>query len=65
VTKGDATGVYLVDEDSHVSLVDFKPGLSNSEVIEVPQGLEPGQTIVVFGQNSLEDGQLVNIITSK
>ncbi len=65
ITRDEVNGVFVVGDDKRVVFTAFNSGRSNSEVIEVIDGLTPGQTIVTYGHNNLEDGKLVKIIDSK
>jgi RND family efflux transporter MFP subunit len=54
------SAVYIADEKAHKT--SFKPGISNGNLVEVLEGLQTGQKVVVHGQNQLEDGDLVLIV---
>lgn len=63
VVRDEVMGVFVVDGMQAV----FKPftaGYSNVASVEAKEGLEPSQTVVVYGHNNLEDGQPVNIVGS-
>jgi RND family efflux transporter MFP subunit len=64
IVRDEVMGVFIVSADGHAAYAPFTAGHANAEVIEVTEGLEPGQTLVVYGHNNLEDGQLVNIVNS-
>ena len=52
--------VYLVN-DSTVRKIKVKPGIRQSNKIEILEGLEENQKVVVFGQQGLRDGSEVNV----
>jgi len=64
VNRNDVNGIFTVDDEGRAAFSAFTAGESNSDVIEVTEGLQPGQRVVVYGQNNLEDGKLVKIIAS-
>lgn len=63
VVRDEVMGVFVID-DMQAVFKPFAAGYSNVASIEVKEGLEPGQTVVVYGHNNLEDGQPVNIVGS-
>ena len=54
--------VFTVNEQNIASRREVTIGLEDESLIEVLEGLEPGQTIVIAGQNFLSDGDPVRII---
>ncbi len=62
VTRNEVSGAFVVNDDKRAVFTPFKAGDANATMIEVTDGLEPGQMVVVYGQNNLNDGQLVNIV---
>ncbi|MGI6037217.1 MAG: efflux RND transporter periplasmic adaptor subunit [Limnochordia bacterium] len=61
VTRGDEVFVYVV-EDGRASSRPVVSGMETNGFVEIHQGLQPGDTVIVRGQNFLEDGSPVNII---
>jgi RND family efflux transporter MFP subunit len=64
LVRDEVMGVFVVSEDGHAAYTSFTAGHANTDVIEITEGLQPGQILVVYGQNNLEDGALVNIVNS-
>ncbi|MFH1861224.1 MAG: efflux RND transporter periplasmic adaptor subunit [bacterium] len=64
LTRNEKQGTFLVNSERRAVFTPLIIGSTNPDEVEVLQGAEPGQLIVVFGQNLLNDGQLVNIIES-
>jgi multidrug resistance efflux pump len=59
VTRGQLTGVFVVD-DSGVSVLRLiKPGKTNKDRIEIQSGLKPGDQVIVSDVESLVDGTRV------
>jgi len=53
------TFVYLVNDDSTVSVRPVKLGVTDGDRVEVLSGLQPGDRIVVDGADKLRDGAKV------
>lgn len=51
--------VYVVNDDSTVSMRSVTPGPSNGDQISITKGLQPGETVVVDGADQLRDGARV------
>lgn len=62
--RQERTGVFVVDDDRRAAFTPLQIGLENADIVEVLSGLQPGQTVVVYGQNNLNDGDLVKIVES-
>ncbi|NJN94659.1 MAG: hypothetical protein HC875_11450 [Anaerolineales bacterium] len=61
VTVDSQRLVYRVNE-GQVEQVNVTTGLSNDTEIEIISGLKAGDSIVVTGQSSLQDGSKVKIV---
>jgi multidrug efflux pump subunit AcrA (membrane-fusion protein) len=59
-TKNGASCVYVV-KDGRSALREVATGISNETDMQIIEGLEEGETVVVRGQNLLEDGTPVVI----
>jgi membrane fusion protein (multidrug efflux system) len=59
VYRESGVGVFIV-QDSAVHYAPIKQGIEVENRIEILDGVQEGQTIVVLGQNNLQDGSLVN-----
>lgn len=55
--------VYVVQDDSIAIKRDLKLGIEQGDRVEIINGLQAGDQIVVTGQNSLEDSSKVRIAT--
>jgi len=59
--------VYVIEDDgtgkktSKFRMV--KPGLRTSDEVEIMNGLDRGESVVLFGQTRIEDGSLVKVIS--
>lgn len=51
--------LFVVGEDSKVESRDIKVGLMNDAEVEILDGIEPGDTVVVTNQDKLQDGKKV------
>jgi len=59
---GDSIPYVFVLNGNRVRKVPVKVGIRTSEGYEVIEGLKFGDTVVVFGANTLKDGSLVKIV---
>lgn len=51
--------LFVVGEDGKVELREVKVGLMNDAEVEILDGIEPGDTVVVTNQDKLQDGKKV------
>jgi multidrug efflux pump subunit AcrA (membrane-fusion protein) len=69
VTRQDEYFVFVVKDDgtegAHAELRRIVPGMQIDNKLEVVEGLEPGETIVLRGQTLLEDGTRVKIVETE
>lgn len=61
VNKGDIKVVYLV-KDGTAFERKITPGISNSDFIEIVEGLQEGDRVVTAGQNLLKDQVAVKVV---
>ncbi len=61
VTERGGRKVVFVLEGQKVSRRDVALGLGDDDVVEIRQGLEPGERVVVRGIETLQDGQRVRV----
>jgi multidrug efflux pump subunit AcrA (membrane-fusion protein) len=54
--------VFTVDGEGIARRREIRPGLGNEEFIEILEGLELGEQVVVAGQNFLSDGEAVRVV---
>jgi multidrug efflux pump subunit AcrA (membrane-fusion protein) len=60
VTLNKKIGVY-VEADKMVSFRPVNPGFQDGWKTQIPQGLNPGEHIVVVGHRIIKDGEKVNV----
>lgn len=60
----DETVVYVLKEDATVERRSVKTGLASEEKIEIVEGLEAGEEVVVQGVNNITDGTPVQRVDS-
>jgi len=63
ITLNNEQTVYVVD-DEMVGSRTVKTGIQEGWRIEITEGLEAGEQVVVVGHRSLSDGQTVNVVKS-
>ena len=63
VTRGDVTAVFVVQDDNTVRLQEIKQSLKVDDLVEVSDGLQEGDVVVVRGQTLLEDGTNVSVVS--
>lgn len=56
--------VFVVNKDLTVTRREIRPGIRNAGVVEILNGLEPGEVIVTEGLMSLRDGAKVKTVDS-
>ncbi|GHV75875.1 membrane protein [Spirochaetia bacterium] len=54
--------VFVVNQNSIAERRVISPGLENEDLVEVTEGLSPGEQVVSAGQNFLSDGDLVRVV---
>ncbi len=62
VVPGDPPSVFVVNEDNRIDQRSVTTGLQDDHRIEILQGLQAGDWVVIAGQDTLEDGTPVQII---
>lgn len=63
LTENDEQVVYVVDQANKVQQRVITTGISDNERVEVLEGLQPGDTVVVVGQRNLSDEALVEVVS--
>lgn len=61
VIKEGKTFVFIAKED-RAYIREVKTGLDDGKLVEIVDGLTPGEFIINSGQNFIEDGQLINVV---
>lgn len=62
VLKGNGESVYLLDAANRVQLRRVEVGLRGSKLAEIKSGLEPGDRVIVGGQEKYSEGEQVSPI---
>ncbi len=57
----DNTFLFVINEDNTVTRKEVTLGLQNTALVEITEGLESGEIVVVEGNYGLEDGEKVKI----
>lgn len=65
IIRNEQLGVFTVNEENIAFFSPIKTGDENIQMVEVIQGLTEGQTVVIYGQNNLDDDRLVKIMKSE
>jgi RND family efflux transporter MFP subunit len=59
VIKGNGRVVYAVDEANHVHIRPVQVGMEGSKLAEITSGLQPGERVIMGGQERYQDGEVV------
>ena len=62
VLKGDQESVYVLDADNRVHIRTVVVGLRGSKLAEIKSGIQPGDRVVLGGQENYNDGEQVSPI---
>jgi RND family efflux transporter MFP subunit len=65
VLNGDRQTVYSLDEDNRIHIRNVEVGIRGSKLAEIKSGLEPGDRVVVGGQEKYTEGERVDAILTK
>lgn len=60
INKNDMNALFVVDEDV-VRLQPVEMGIQDGWRMQVAKGLMPGDKVIVMGQRSIDDGEVVNV----
>jgi ribosomal protein S8 len=60
VLKGDQESVYVLDADNRVHIRTVVVGLRGSKLAEIKSGIQPGDRVVLGGQENYNDGEQVS-----
>jgi RND family efflux transporter MFP subunit len=64
IQKGDETYVFVVDKDNIAHSRKVETGIWEGPYMEIVDGLQPGEILVLAGQTKLVEGTKVNIVKS-
>jgi multidrug efflux pump subunit AcrA (membrane-fusion protein) len=54
--------VFITDEGNTARRREVQPGLENEELVEILEGIDTGEKVVIAGQNFLSDGDPVRLV---
>ena len=64
VLRGSGTSVFVVDEENNARRVNVAVGIGSENMIEVRGPIQPGDRVVVRGNERLREGQAIEVIES-
>ncbi|MGP8270925.1 MAG: efflux RND transporter periplasmic adaptor subunit [Terracidiphilus sp.] len=65
VLKGNHEAVYFVDSDNRIHIRNVEVGMRGSKLAEIKSGLEPGDRVILGGQEKYSEGEQVSpVLTS-
>ena len=62
IMKNGKSVAVIIDEDLIPSFREVETGIDNGEFVEILSGIKEGETVVISGQNFVEEGIAVRII---
>lgn len=62
ITKMDKKNVFVVDENMKTKSVEIETGFETKEYVEIVSGLNPGDKVIIDGQQTLKNGDKVKIL---
>jgi RND family efflux transporter MFP subunit len=62
VLNGQQETVYVLDDSNHVHIRNVEVGLQGSKLAEITSGLNPGDRVVIGGQDKYQDNEEVNAL---
>lgn len=66
VLNGQQETVYVIDDSNHVHIRNVTVGLQGSKLAEITSGLNPGDKVVIGGQDKYQENEEVNpLLTSE
>ena len=65
VLKGDQQAVYCLDSENRIRIRTVQVGLRGSKLAEIKNGLEPGDRVVLGGQENYTEGERVAPIVTQ
>jgi RND family efflux transporter MFP subunit len=60
VIKGRDQAVYALDGTNHVHIRNVQVGIEGSKIAEIKNGLEPGERVILGGQEKYQEGEEVS-----
>jgi RND family efflux transporter MFP subunit len=65
VLKGNQESVYALDAGNHVRIRNVEVGLRGSKLTEIKSGLQPGDKVILGGQENYTEGEVVSPIITQ
>jgi RND family efflux transporter MFP subunit len=65
VINGESRVVYVLDDTNHVHVRPVQVGLEGSKLAEIRSGVQPGDRVILGGQDHYEDGESVSPALAK
>jgi RND family efflux transporter MFP subunit len=65
VIKGRDRVVYVLDETNHVHIRTVQVGMEGSKLAEIKNGLQPGERVILGGQEKYQDGEAVSPVATE
>ena len=65
VLRGDGASVYIVDEENTARQIKVAVGIGSENLIEVKGPIQPGDRVVIRGNERLRAGQQVQVIANE
>jgi RND family efflux transporter MFP subunit len=60
VVRGRDQVVYVLDDSNHIHIRTVQVGLEGSKLAEIRNGLQPGERVILGGQNHYQDGEEIS-----
>lgn len=60
VIKGNGRVVYVLDDSNHIHVRPVQVGIEGSRLAEIRRGLQPGERVILGGQDHYQDGEAVS-----
>jgi RND family efflux transporter MFP subunit len=65
VIKDNSRVVYALDDTNHIHIRAVTTGIEGNKLAEIKSGLEPGDRVIVGGQDHYQDGEAVSPVTAQ
>lgn len=60
VLRGRQQVVYVLDDSNHVHIREVQQGIEGSKLAQLKSGLQPGERVILGGQDKYQEGELVS-----
>ncbi|HEY3704355.1 MAG TPA: efflux RND transporter periplasmic adaptor subunit [Terracidiphilus sp.] len=65
VIKGNGRAVYVLDDSNHVHIRSVQAGIEGNKLAEIKSGLQPGERVILGGQDHYQEGEAVNPVVAE